>query len=114
MAKKQKYNIVMQDGTKKEVEGEVVNGIWGIDKRTISNGTKTMKDGTVKELSSTCYIITHIPTGAFLPTSVFRTVKAAKLLLSEPEFYFDELNQQAISDMANAIGRFWNARGWKD
>lgn len=114
MAKKQKYNITMEDGTKKEVEGEVVNKIWGIDKRMEVTGEQTLKDGRTRTLTSTDYIITHIPTGAALPTCRFRTMKAAKLLLSEPEFYFDELNQQAISDMADAIGRFWNARGWKD
>lgn len=114
MAKKQKYNIIMRDGTKREVEGEVVNKIWGIDKRTEVTGEQTLKDGRVRALSSTEYIITHIPTGATLPTCRFRTMKAAKLLLSEPEFYFDELDKQTITDMADAIGRFWNARGWKD
>ena len=114
MAKKQKYNILMNDETKVEVEGEIINGIWGIDKRTEVTGEQKRKDGTVRTLSSTSYIITHIPTGGALPTARFRTLKSAKLLLSEPEFFFDELDDKAVYAMAEAIGRFWNARGWKD
>lgn len=114
MAKKQKYKIKMIDGTWQEVEGEVVNKIWGIDKRTQVSGEKTMKDGTVKALSSTSYIVTHLPTGAFLPTASFRTIKAAKLLLSRPEFFIDELNEENAMEMARAIAEFWNERGWKD
>lgn len=114
MAKKQKYNILMNDGTKQEVEGEVVNGVWGIDKRVEVTGEQTMKDGSTRTLSSTSYIVTHITTGALLPTARFRTLKSAKLLLSEPEFFFDELNEEAVRNMADAIGRFWNQRGWRD
>ena len=114
MAKKQKYKIKMQDGTFQEVEGEVVNNIWGIDKRTVVTGEQTLKDGTTRTLSSTSYMVTHIPTGAFLPTGSFRTIKAAKLLLNEPEFFIDELDSDAVMEMAKALGRFWNERGWKD
>ena len=114
MAKKEKYKIKMKDGTTKEVEGEVVNKIWGVDKRTEITGEQTLKDGRVRTLSSTDYIVTHIPTGAQLPTARFRTLKSAKLLLSEPEFFFDKLNEEAVEGMRKAITRFWNARGWKD
>lgn len=114
MAKKQKYQITKVDGTKEEVEGEVVNGIWGIDKRTTVTGEQTLKDGRTRTLSSTSYVITHIPTGAALPTCSFRTLKSAKLLLAEPEFFVDAITEQTVREMADAIGRFWNARGWKD
>lgn len=114
MAKKQKYQILMNDGTKQEVEGEIVNGIWGIDKRTTVTGEQELKDGTKRTLSSTSYMITHIPTGAYLPTASFRTLKSAKMLLSKPEFFFDELTDDAVYGMSEAIWRFWNERGWKD
>lgn len=114
MAKKQKYKIKMDDGTEQEVEGEIVNNVWGIDKRTLVTGEQVMKDGTKRTLSSTSYVITHIPTGSMLPTCSFRTLKSAKLLLSEPEFFINDVTDDDVKKMADAIGRFWNARGWKD
>lgn len=91
MSKKTKYIINMRDGTTQEVEGEVVNKIWGIDKR------------------GSDYHITHLPTGSHLPLGLFRTLKAAKLMLQEPEFFLDDL-----SKLPSAIHRFWETRGWKD
>lgn len=114
MPKKTKYKIKMKDGTEKEVEGEIVNKIWGIDKREMVRGEQTMKDGSVRQLKDTHYHISHVPTGAALPLCTFRTMKAAKMLLNEPEFFFDELDSKAISGMSTAIARFWNRVWWKD
>lgn len=114
MPKKVTYKIKLTNGKEQEVEGEVVNGIWGIDKRELTNGEQTMKDGTVRVLKSTHYHVTHLPTGAAPPLCTFRTLKAAKMLLSEPEFFFDELNEAAIEGMSKAISRYWNDRWWKD
>lgn len=114
MAKKINYKIRMKDGSIQEVEGEVVNKKWGIDKRTMVSGEQTLKDGTKRALSSTLYCITYLPNGAAPPLCNFRTLKSAKLLLNEPEFFFDELNEESVRGMAQAIGRFWNNCGWKD
>lgn len=112
MPKKQKYSIQLSSGETKEVEGEIVNGIWGIDKREIVSGEHTMKDGSKKTLSSFSYVITHIPSGCALPLGKFRALKSAKLLLSEPEFFGNgELN---IDEISKAIWRFWEQRDWKD
>ena len=114
MAKKQSYKITMRDGTQQEVQGEVFNEIWGIDKRSVKRGEQTMKDGTVRELFDTHYHITHLPTGAKLPLCTFRTLKSAKMLLSEPEFFIDELSKESVKKMGEAIARFWNWRYWTD
>lgn len=116
MPKKQKYSIQLGDGTTREVEGEIVNGIWGIDKREIASGEQTLKDGSKKTLSSFSYVITHLPSGCALPLCKFRTLKSAKLLLSEPEFFgkFFGNGEINIDEISKAIWRFWEQRGWKD
>lgn len=111
MAKKQQYQIKMRDGSVKTVVGEVFNGIWGIDKREIPYGKMIQKDGTEKTLSYKAYFITHIPTGASFAGGSCRTIKSAKLLLSEPEFFEVEEKPAGI---INAINRYWNKIGWID
>lgn len=110
---KSSYTIKLDSGGSTCVTGEVVNGIWGIDKRETERGRQQMKDGTERILYDKDYIITHIPTGAKLPFQ-FRTLKAAKMLLQEPEFFFDELNQESIHAMWKAIARFFDDKNWKD
>lgn len=114
MPKKQIYNIKMNDGTTKQVEGEVVNGVWGIDKRVIPYGKMTNKEGVEKTLSYTDYHITYIPTGQRLPLGTTRTIKNAKLLLSQPEFFFEELTPDVIKKLAKATVKWWEDRWFKD
>lgn len=111
MAKKQQYQIKMKDGSVKTVEGEVFNKIWGIDKREIPYGKQVKADGTEKTLSYKAYFITHIPTGSSFAGGSCRTLKTAKLLLSEPEFF--EVDENPVG-IVKALNRFWNKVGWSD
>ena len=99
MSKKEQYEILKTDGTKEVVAGEVINKIWGMDKRMADDGTIIG------------YMVTHIPSGAHVPLAITRTLKSAKLILQEPEFFEPKVDPQHI---ANAVGRFWNQRDWKD
>lgn len=98
MSKKEQYKIQTNHG-EETVTGEIVNKIWGIDKRYASDGTIIG------------YMITHVPTGAHVPLGTTRTLKSAKLILQEPEFFEDPINPQHIAD---AVGRWWNLHDWKD
>ena len=49
MSKKEQYEILKTDGTKEVVAGEVINKIWGMDKRMADDGTIIG------------YMVTHIP-----------------------------------------------------
>lgn len=91
--KKTKYSITMNDGTKQEVEGQVFNNVWGIDKR-----------------GSAYYVLTYVPNGAFVESS--KTMKLLKLLVQEPEFFdFDETIQSTVK-IIGAIKRFRDKNGW--
>ena len=109
MAKKTKFKISKKDGTVEEVEGIVVNEIWGVDKRTTVYGKQVMKDGAVKPLSYSAYIITHIPTGSHLPLGTCRTQRNAVMLLQEPEFFEEPL---VPAHIGKAIARFARRVGW--
>ena len=91
--KKTKYEIRMDDGPNKTVEGYVFNEQWGIDKRATGR-----------------FVLTQIPTGCFVDSS--RTMKFLKLMIQEPEF-FDEVNKETIGALSKAISRYRNEHGWK-
>lgn len=108
MAKKVKYTVKMKDGSDLEVEGtEIIPG-YAYDKRVISSGTVYNSKGEAKEVKSTTYILTHIPTGALITSS--DKANSLKLVCAEPEF-FEEFNPQAL---IKAVARFWNRYDWKD
>ena len=66
MAKKIKYTIKMKDGTEQEVEGtEIIPG-YAYDRRVISTGTIYNKRGEAREVTTTTYCLTHVPTGTVL------------------------------------------------
>lgn len=108
MPKKIKYQISMKDGTTQEVEGVEIIPNYAYDKRVISEGVIYNKRGESKEVKSTTYCLTYVPTGMLITSS--DKVNTLKLLCAEPEFFDD-------FDMANiikAVGRFWNRHNWQD
>lgn len=68
--KKMKYEIQMDSGEKKTVEGYVFNEIWGVDKREPGY-----------------YVITYIPNGCRAWSA--KTLRECKALLAEPEFFLE-------------------------
>ena len=90
MAKSCVFSISMKDGTKKDVSGIVIDGVWGIDKREDKS-----------------FYLTHIPTGALVTNA--STQKALKELVSRP----DMIDETSVDKIAKAVGDFWNSRRWK-
>lgn len=106
MAKTQKYQISMKDGGREEVEGVVINERWGIDKRT-TEVTRMMKSGEEKTSLSSCFYLTHIPSGILVTNA--NTQKALKELVER----LDSVNDEDYRAMLDVTGDFWNERGWK-
>lgn len=104
MAKNQQYEIKLKDGSSTLVEGVVINGRWGIDKRATETKRQT-KDGEKISLSSS-YFLTHIPTGCLVTNA--NTQRALKELVNRSDM-IEEDNPKKI---ATAVGAFWNERGW--
>lgn len=104
MAKTIKYQIDMKDGTKKEVEGIVINNKWGIDKRA-QEVVRQTKDGEKVSLSYS-FCLTHIPSGILVTSA--NTQKALKELVNRE----DMIDEDDFHKMAVAVGKFWNERGW--
>lgn len=96
MAKKQKYQIRMRDGTIQTVEGTVV-GNWGVDKRTV------MMDGK----PTLSYFLTHIPSGILITNA--KTQKKLLELANQP----DLVNEEDPFQMAKAVTKFFDNVGWK-
>lgn len=92
--KKTRYKIKMRDGSDQEIEGEVVNGVWGIDKRTIGKGSG--------------YYLTHVPTGTLITNS--RTKRS----LMEIANLEDLMDEDDMTKVGRAVIAFWDERGWKD
>ena len=105
MAKAQSFNIKMRDGKTESVEGLIVNNRWGIDKRTTETKRQT-KDGEKVSLSSS-FFLTHIPTGVLITNA--NTQKALRELVNRP----DMIEEDDLKNIAVAVGKFWNERGWQ-
>ena len=108
MAKKIKYTVKMKDGSDLEVEGTQIIPDYAYDKRVISSGTVYNSKGEAKEVKSTTFILTHIPTGRLVTSS--DKANSLKLICMEPEFY-EEFDPQKL---VKAVARFWNRHDWKD
>lgn len=106
MAKNQEFVINMKDGTKKTVTGLVINNRWGIDKRQYEV-VKTNKNGETRTTSSSCFYLTHIPTGILVTNA--NTQKALKELVNRT----DMIEEDAPKKIAKAVGDFWNSKEWK-
>lgn len=105
--KKTSYAIKMRDGSELTVEGEVINGRWGIDKRLTQKKTYTA-NGEEKVSQSSDYILTHVPTGMLITTA--RTKKALLELINRPRM----IDQDDPNVMLKEVAEYWNAKGWKD
>lgn len=106
MAKSQEYTIKMKDGTEKKVSGLVINNRWGIDKRQYEV-VKTNKNGESRTTLSSCFYLTHIPTGILVTNA--NTQKALKELVNRP----DMIEEDDPKKIAKAVGDFWNERWWQ-
>lgn len=93
--KKIKYKINMKNGEPQEVEGYVVNEVWGIDKR-----------------ANNYYVLTYIPNGCLVDSA--RTIKFLKMLVQEPEFFDFDGTPKTCDKLVTAISRYRNEHGWKD
>ena len=105
--KKTLYKIKMRDGTTKEVEGEVVNGVWGIDKRATQKVTYNA-NGEEKVSTTSDYFLTHVPSGVLITNA--RTKKA----LMEIANLEDLMDEDDMTKVGRAVIAYWNNRGWKD
>lgn len=101
------YKIRMRDDSEQEVQGIVVNGVWGIDKRTTTKTTYTA-NGEEKKSNSSDFFLTHIPTGTLVTNA--RTRKA----LMEIANLEDLMDEEDLGAIAKAVVKYWNAKGWKD
>lgn len=108
MAKKITYTITMKNGEKKEVTGTEIVKDYAYDKRVLFNETVYNKKGETKNVETTTYVLTHVPTGVLVTSS--DKVNSLKLLCTEPEF-FEEFDPALI---LKAVYRFWNKHDWKD
>ena len=106
MTKSQEFTINMKDGTKKTVTGLVINNRWGIDKRQYET-VKTNKNGETRTSLSSCFYLTHVPTGVLVTNA--NTQKALKELVNRP----DMIEEDDLKKIAKAVGDFWNSNGWK-
>lgn len=84
------FEIKMNDGTTKTVEGVIVNDIWGIDKR-----------------EDKCFYLTHIPTGTLITNG--KTQKVLKEFVNGQ----DVIDETDLQKIANEVVKFWNTRWWK-
>lgn len=101
------YSIKMKDDTTQEVDGIIVNGIYGIDKRTTQEETQT-KNGETKVTNTSAFCLTHIPTGILVTTSRTRKTLMELANLSEMTDLTD------LTKMVNIVVAFWEKRNWKD
>ena len=106
MAKQVSYKIKMKDGEEKEVTGIVINERWGIDKRQYET-TRTNKNGESKTTLSSCFYLTHIPTGILVTNA--NTQKALKELVNRP----DMIEEDDLEKILYATVDFWNERWWQ-
>lgn len=106
MAKNQEFTINMKDGTKKTVTGLVINNRWGIDKRQYEV-VKINKNGEKKTTLSSCFYLTHIPTGILVTNA--NTQKALKELVNRP----DMIEEDDLEKILYATVDFWNERWWQ-
>ena len=106
MAKAQEYTIKMKDGTEKTVSGMVFNNRWGIDKRQYEV-IKINKNGESRTTLSSCFYLTHIPTGALVTNA--NTQKTLKELVNRP----DMVEEDDPKKIVKAVGDFWNERWWQ-
>ena len=106
MAKNQEFTINMKDGTKKTVTGLVINNRWGIDKRQYEV-VKINKNGEKRTTLSSCFYLTHIPTGILVTNA--NTQKALKELVNRP----DMIEEDDLENIMMATVDFWNERWWQ-
>lgn len=106
MAKNQDFTINMKNGTKKTVTGLVINNRWGIDKRQYEV-VKINKNGEKKTTLSSCFYLTHIPTGILVTNA--NTQKALKELVNRP----DMIEEDDLENIMMATVDFWNERWWQ-
>lgn len=93
--KKATYKIQMRDGTEQVIEGDVVNEIYGIDKRKVGD-------------FPIAYYMTHIPSGVLVTNA--RTKKALMEIANLPQM----IDQTDHNKMREAVAGYWNRKGWKD
>lgn len=105
--KKTRYQIKMRSGEERTVEGEIVNDIWGIDKRMTQKTTYT-KNGEEKVSQSSDYFLTHVPSGTLITNA--RTKRALMEIANLP-IMIDQNNFQL---MMVAVNEYWESKGWKD
>lgn len=106
MAKNQEFTINMKDGTKKTVTGLVINNRWGIDKRQYEV-VKINKNGEKRTTLSSCFYLTHIPTGILVTNA--NTQKVLKELVNRP----DMIEEDDLENIMMATVDFWNERWWQ-
>ena len=106
MAKSQEYTIKMKDGTEKKVSGLVINNRWGIDKRQYEV-VRINKNGEKKTTLSSCFYLTHIPTGILVTNG--NTQKVLKELVNRP----DMIEEDDLENIMMATVDFWNERWWQ-
>ena len=106
MAKSQEYTIKMKDGTEKKVSGLVINNRWGIDKRQYEV-VKTNKNGESRTTLSSCFYLTHLPTGILVTNA--NTQRALKELVNRP----DMIEEDDLEKILYAVVDFWNERWWQ-
>lgn len=93
--KKATYKIQMRDGSEQVIEGDVVNEIYGIDKRKVGDFPIS-------------YYMTHIPSGVLVTNA--RTKKALMEIANLPQM----IDQTNHDKMRETVARYWNKKGWKD
>lgn len=103
--KKQTFEIKMKDGRSILVEGVIINGKWGIDKRQQEVRRQT-KSGEEKVSLSSSFFLTHIPTGCLVTSA--NTQKSLREFVNR----FDVIDEDNPEKLAKALGKFWNERGW--
>lgn len=96
----------MKDGTSKSVTGLVINNRWGIDKRQYE-AVKTNKNGELKTTLSSCFYLTHVPTGILVTNA--NTQKTLKELVNRP----DMIEEDDPKKILEATVDFWNERWWQ-